>query len=78
MIALFSNLSKAMASQSFAVCNSTFSEMLPEPIKTPDIYIETSTIEREDGTTFVVIHTVVKLNGQTISDTLEIDIIKTR
>ena len=67
-----------MAFQSFAVFNSPSIEMSPEPISNPDIYIETSTSDREDGTTFVVIHTVIKVNGQTVSDTLEIEIIKKR
>lgn len=73
MIAMFVVSNKTMASENIAIDRM---EMQVPSTSTPNVYFKVTTETAPNGDMIVITHTTLTLDGQTISDTIEIFVIK--
>lgn len=66
-----------------AECSTTVSRLLPlseinasTNNDVPDIYVTVNSTTRPDGTTIIVVKTEIRFKGQTVSDNLEVIVVK--
>lgn len=73
MIAMFVVSNKTMASENIAIDRM---EMQAPSTSTPNVYFKVTTETAPNGDMIVITHTTLTSDGQTISDTIEIFVIK--